>query len=106
MKRTRHKRIPSVRRRALEIIAAHPGCTEALLAGESIPADLLIELVRGGLVAARSERVDDEDGAIEVTRVWITEAGTSAATALWHPICPTLTQGSPLVRFPGAGANT
>ena len=34
MKRTWHKRIPSVRRRALEIIAAHPGCTEALLAGE------------------------------------------------------------------------
>src|SRR5258705_5217747 len=75
MKRTRHKRIPSVRRRALEIIAAHPGCTEALLAGESIPADLLIELVRGGLVAARNDRVDDEDGAVEVTRVWITEAG-------------------------------
>ena len=32
MKRTRHKRTPSVRRRALEIIAAHPaGCTEAIL---------------------------------------------------------------------------
>ena len=81
MKRTRHKRIPSVRRRALEIIAAHPGCTEALLAGESIPADLLIELVRGGLVAARSERIDNEDGAIEVTRVWITEAGERVLAA-------------------------
>jgi hypothetical protein len=82
MKRTRHKRIPSVRRRALETIAAHPGCTEALLAGESIPADLLIELVRGGLVAARNERGDDEDGvAIEVTRVWITEAGERVLAA-------------------------
>ena len=70
-----------VPRRALEIIAAHPGCTEALLAGESIPADLLIELVRGGLVAARNERVDDEDGAIEVTRVWITEAGERVLAA-------------------------
>jgi len=39
MKRTRHKRTPSVRRRALEFIAAHPGCTEALLAAENIPAD-------------------------------------------------------------------
>jgi hypothetical protein len=78
MKRTRHKRIPSVRRRALEIIAAHPGCTEALLAGESIPADLLIELVRGGLVAARNERID---GAMEVTRVWITEAGERVLAA-------------------------
>ena len=81
MKRTRHKRTPSVRRRALEIIAAHPGCTEALLAAENIPADLLIELVRGGLVAARNERIDDEDGAIEVTRVWITEAGERVLAA-------------------------
>ena len=81
MKRTRHKRIPSVRRRALEIIAAHPACTEALLAAENIPADLLIELVRGGLVAARNERIDDEDGAIEVTRVWITEAGERVLAA-------------------------
>ena len=81
MKRTRHKRTPRVRRRALEIIAAHPGCTEALLAGESIPADLLIELVRGGLVAARNERIDDEDGAIEVTRVWISEAGERVLAA-------------------------
>ena len=39
MKRTRHKRTPSVRRRALEFIAAHPGCAEALLAAENIPAD-------------------------------------------------------------------
>ena len=45
MKRTRHKRVPSPRRRALEFIAAHPdGCTEALLAAENIPADILIEL--------------------------------------------------------------
>ena len=81
MKRTRHKRIPSVRRRALEIIAAHPGCTEALLAGESIPADLLIELVRGGLVVARNERVDGAEGVVETTRVWITEAGERVLAA-------------------------
>ena len=49
----RHKRVPSPRRRALEFIAAHPdGCTEALLAAENIPADI-----------------------VETTRVWITEAG-------------------------------
>jgi hypothetical protein len=67
MKRTRHKRTPSVRRRALEFIAAHPGCTEALLAAENIPADVLVELVQSGLVIARIERLDDEDGAVEVT---------------------------------------
>lgn len=54
MKRTRHKRVPSVRRRALQIIAANPdGCTEAMLAALDVPADVLIGLVRGGLVIAR-----------------------------------------------------
>ena len=57
-------------------IAAHPdGCTEALLAAENIPADILIELIQSGLVIARNERLEDEDGAVETTRVWITEAG-------------------------------
>ena len=80
MKRTRHKRVPSPRRRALEFIAAHPdGCTEALLAAENIPADILIELVQSGLVIARNECLEDEDGAVETTRVWITEAGERAA---------------------------
>jgi hypothetical protein len=64
MKRTRHKRSPSARRRALEVIAAHPeGCTEAVLASENVPADVLIELVQSGLVIARNERLEDEDGA-------------------------------------------
>jgi hypothetical protein len=62
MKRTRHKRVPSPRRRALEIISVHPdGCTEAMLAAHDIPAEVLIELVRGGLVVARSERINEED---------------------------------------------
>ena len=82
MKRTRHKRVPSPRRRALEFIAAHrDGCTEALLAAENIPADILIELVQSGLVIARNERLEDEDGAVETTRVWITEAGERVRSA-------------------------
>jgi hypothetical protein len=37
------------------VIAAHPeGCTNAFLAAENIPADVLIELVRSGLVVARN----------------------------------------------------
>jgi hypothetical protein len=80
MKRTRHKRTPSVRRRALEIIAAHPdGCTEAILVAENIPADLLIEMARGGLVMARSEFL--EDGAVEATTLWITAAGERVLAA-------------------------
>ena len=79
MKRTRHKRVPSPRRRALEFIAAHPdGCTEALLAAENIPADMLVQ---SGLVIARNERLEDEDGAVETTRVWITEAGERVRSA-------------------------
>ena len=70
MKRTRHKRVPSPRRRALEFIAAHlDGCTEALLAAENIPADILIELIQSGL------------GAVERMGVWITEAGKRVLAA-------------------------
>jgi hypothetical protein len=57
------------------------GCTEALLAAENIPADILLELVQSGLVIARNERLEDEDGAVETTRVWITEAGERAGGA-------------------------
>ena len=76
MKRPSRKTTPTARLRALELLAAHPnGCTEAMLAAENIPADVLIELVRSGLAVARNERLEDEDGVAEVTRVWITEAG-------------------------------
>jgi hypothetical protein len=82
MKRTRHKRVPSVCRRALQIIAANPdGCTEAMLAALDISTDVLIELVRGGLVIARRETVVEEDSVDEVTKVWITEAGKQVLVA-------------------------
>jgi hypothetical protein len=63
MKRTRHKRVPSLRRRALEIISTHPnGCTEAMLAAYEIPADVLIDLVRSGLAIARNVRLETRMG--------------------------------------------
>ena len=40
-----------------------------------------IDLVRGGLAVARNERLEDEDGAVDVTRMWITEAGELALAA-------------------------
>ena len=46
-----------------------------MLAAEDIPADVLIELLRSGLAVARNERLEDEFGTSEITRVWITEAG-------------------------------
>jgi hypothetical protein len=66
---------PESRRRALA------GRTEALLAAENIPAHILIELVQSGLVIARNERLDDEDGAVERTHVWITEAAERVLAA-------------------------
>ena len=75
---------PSARHRALEIVAAHPnGCTEAMLVAHDIPADVLIELVRSGLVMARVERVNEADGFLEVTSLWITAAGELVLAAQW-----------------------
>ena len=36
---------------------------------------------RSRLVIARNERLEDEDGAVETTRVWITEAGKRVLAA-------------------------
>jgi hypothetical protein len=80
MKRPSRKTTSNARLRALEVLAAHPnGCTEAVLAVENIPADVLIELVRSGLAAVRNERLEDEDGVGEVTRVWGGWRKTAAA---------------------------
>jgi hypothetical protein len=76
MKRPRRQTATDVRLRALKLLAAHPdGCTEAVLAAADIPAGVLIDLVRSGLAIARRERFENDDGAIDVTRVRITEAG-------------------------------
>jgi hypothetical protein len=41
----------------------------------------LIELVRSGLAVTRIERRDDEDGVLEVTKLWITESGMRVLAA-------------------------
>jgi len=46
-----------------------------------IPADVLIDLVQSGLALARNVRLEDEDGAVEVTTLWITEAGQRVLAA-------------------------
>jgi hypothetical protein len=81
---TRWKPPPSTRLRALEIIAAHPsGCTEAMLAAHDIPIEVLVDLVQSGLVMARMERVDEEDGFFEVITLWISAAGELVLAARW-----------------------
>ena len=51
------------------------------LAAQNIPADVLIELVSSGLAVARNQLIDDDDGAVEVTLVWITAAGERVLAA-------------------------
>jgi hypothetical protein len=82
VKRLSRKTAPDDRRRALQLLAAHPnGCPEATLAAANISADVLAELVRGGLAMARRERIEGQEGTVEVTLVWITSAGELARVA-------------------------
>jgi hypothetical protein len=70
------------RRRALEFLAAAPdGCTEALMFANGFAAELLIELVRAGLVFAHGERVVADGKMTEVGRVKISEAGWQVLAA-------------------------
>ena len=67
------------RRRALELLAASPeGCTEAQMFANGFTAELLIELVRAGLVSAHAERVVGDGKMTEVARVKLSEAGWQA----------------------------
>ena len=55
--------------RALEFLAAAPdGCTEALMFANGFTAELLIELVCGGLASAHAERMLASGRPMEVTR--------------------------------------
>ena len=67
------------RRRALELLASCPdGCTEAILAARDIPVSLIVQLVRAGLATTKAERVVAGRLTIEVTKIWLTEAGRQA----------------------------
>jgi hypothetical protein len=50
-----------------------------MLAAHDIPMEFLVDLVQSGLVVARMERVDEEDGFFEVVRLWISAAGELVA---------------------------
>ena len=66
------------RRRVLELLASPDGCTEPLLLANGFSADLLIELVRAGLVSAQVEGMMAGDKRVEIARARITEAGRQA----------------------------
>jgi hypothetical protein len=52
-----------------------------MLAAYDIPAEVLFDLMRSGLALARNVRLEDEDGAVEITTLWITEAGQRVLAA-------------------------
>ena len=65
-------------RRLLELLATSDGCTDALLAAHGFKLDTMVEVVRAGLATARAERIFAAGKPVEVTRVWITNAGRRA----------------------------
>jgi hypothetical protein len=67
------------RQRALALLATCPdGCPEALLIAHGFTVAQMVELVRDGLATASAERVRAGKATLEVTRVWITDAGRRA----------------------------
>jgi hypothetical protein len=74
---TRSKRHPKPDcRRALELLAScRDGCTEAMMLAHGFTVPQLVEIINAGLATATAERVVAGGRTIEVTRVWITEAG-------------------------------
>ena len=67
-------------RRLLELLAgSEDGATDALLQAHGFTLDLMVGLVRRGLVTAQSERVFAAGKQVEATRVRITDAGRQAA---------------------------
>jgi hypothetical protein len=73
---SRSRRPPATRRRALELLSAcRDGCSEAVMLAHGFKLDQLVQLVHAGLATTHAERVGRGVRPIEVTRVWITEAG-------------------------------
>ena len=77
--RNRKRSPPARRRRALDLLAgSRDGVPEALMLAHGFSIELLVELVRAGLVSATIESMVAGRHPIEVTRVRITDAGRRA----------------------------
>jgi len=68
---------PATRRRALELLAAsRDGCTERVMMVHGFSVDILADMVRAKLAAAKIERVMAGGRPTEVVGVRITDAGS------------------------------
>jgi hypothetical protein len=80
--RSRNRRPPATRRRALELLAScRDGCTEAIMLAHGFTVPQMVELIRAGLASAYTERVVAGGQRREVAYVKITEAGRRALDA-------------------------
>jgi hypothetical protein len=65
--------------RLLELLAASDdGCTDVLLLAHGFPIEMIAEVVRVGLAMVHPGRVLAGGRGVEITRLWITEAGRRA----------------------------
>jgi hypothetical protein len=73
---SRRRSPPATRRRALELLAAsRDGCTERVMMVHGFSVDILADMVRAKLAAAKIERVMAGGRPTEVVGVRITDAG-------------------------------
>src|SRR5262245_22287218 len=74
----RHPEKPG-QRQALELLAGCPsGCPDSVLLASGFTVDLLVELIRVGLVSAHAERMVTDGKVTEVARLGITDEGRRA----------------------------
>jgi hypothetical protein len=81
MPRRLRRRPKPDQRRALELlVSSRDGCTEAMMLAHGFTIEQMVELLNAGLATANAERMVAGGKRIEVTRIWITEAGRHALT--------------------------
>jgi hypothetical protein len=79
---SRRRSPPATRRRALELLAAsRDGCTERVMMVHGFSVDILADMVRAKLAAAKIERVMAGGRPTEVVGVRITDAGSHSRSA-------------------------
>jgi len=61
------------------------GCTEAIVLAHGFTTDFLVDLIRGGLATAQTDRAVAGGRSMQVTRLRITDAGRRALAELRWP---------------------
>jgi hypothetical protein len=74
------------RRRALELLASYPqGCTEAVMLAHGFASKMLVQLIEAGHATSHTGRMIAGGRTLQVTRVKITNAGSTALARFRWP---------------------